>query len=135
MERLKERMAQARRAVATFREAVGKPSPSMLERDAAILRFQYNFEAVWKAAQRYLGVVEQLETGSANSAIRSCRDAGLLAEEEAETALRMLRDRNLAVHMYQEKLAAGLYPKLLSYAGALELWLDRIDTRLAREKR
>jgi nucleotidyltransferase substrate binding protein (TIGR01987 family) len=135
MERLKERIAQARRAVATFREAVGKTPPSVLERDAAILRFQYSFEAVWKAAQRYLGIVEQIETGSANGTIRSCRDIGLLADENAETALAMLRDRNLLVHMYQEKLAAALYPKLASYATALESWLERIEARLAGAKR
>lgn len=136
MERLKERIAQARRAVATFREAVGRNSPSVLERDAAIFfPLSIQFRSGVEGGSALPRVVEQVETGSANGAIRSCRDIGLLAEEDAESALRMLRDRNLAVHMYQEKLAAVLYPKLASYAAALDSWLDQIEARLSATKR
>lgn len=134
MERLKERLAQARRAVATLHEAVGKTPPSILERDAAILRFQYSFEAVWKAAQRFLGVMEQIEIGSPNGTIRACRDVGIMNDEEGEIALRMLKDRNLAVHMYLENLAAALYPRLEGYCAVLAMWLDRIERAVAAKR-
>ena len=64
MERLTERLATARAALATLHDLVRKPDRSKVERDAAIQRFEYTFEAVWKAAQLYLREVEGLEPES-----------------------------------------------------------------------
>jgi hypothetical protein len=64
MERTGERLALARRALGTLEELVGAPPASLLVRDAAIQRFEYTFEATWKAAQIYLREVEGLEVGS-----------------------------------------------------------------------
>lgn len=57
MERLKERLAIAQRALTTLEELLALPHMSPVERDAAIQRFEYTFEACWRAAQRYLLVV------------------------------------------------------------------------------
>ena len=46
MERLKERLALARRALSTLQELVRLEQPSQVERDAAIQRFEYTCEAV-----------------------------------------------------------------------------------------
>jgi hypothetical protein len=50
MEGVKERLQIARKALNTLRELTDKPKLSTVERDAAIQRFEYTFEAVWKAA-------------------------------------------------------------------------------------
>jgi hypothetical protein len=42
-----ERLAVARRALSTLCELAGAPSPSAVERDASIQRFEYTCEAVW----------------------------------------------------------------------------------------
>ena len=42
----------AARAQATFVELADLAAPSALERDAAIKRFEYSFEATWKARPR-----------------------------------------------------------------------------------
>ena len=62
MERLNERLVIARRALSTLQELLGLEAPSRVERDAAIQRFEYTCEAVWKAAQRYLQDVEGIVT-------------------------------------------------------------------------
>jgi len=64
VERLKERLAIARRALSTLQELVRLEHPSPVERDAAIQRFEYTCEAVWKAAQRYLLEVEGISAGN-----------------------------------------------------------------------
>ena len=69
MDRLRQRLSVARQAVATLRELAVRTAPSKIERDAAIQRFEYSFEATWKAAQRFLSVVEGVEAGSPKSAI------------------------------------------------------------------
>ena len=53
MERVKERLHVARRALATLAQALNEPKTPM-NRDASIQRFEYSYEAVWKAAQAYL---------------------------------------------------------------------------------
>jgi len=58
MERLKERLAVAEQAHATLEEALQIRKPSKLERDGAIQRFEYTFEACWKTCQHYLHAVE-----------------------------------------------------------------------------
>jgi hypothetical protein len=54
VERLGERLAEARRSLATFEVLPRRREQSIFERDAAIMRFACTFEAVWKRAQLYL---------------------------------------------------------------------------------
>ena len=54
MAELEVRLAEAEAALATFEEAIGKSAQSVLERDGAILRLIYTFEALWKASQQLL---------------------------------------------------------------------------------
>ena len=100
MERLNERLAVARRALGTLQEVLAVKSPSRIERDAAIQRFEYTCEAVWKAAQRYLHEIEGLSLGSPKGSIRASRDVGLLNDEQTTLGLEMIDDRNLTVHTY-----------------------------------
>jgi hypothetical protein len=53
VERLSERLTEARRALASLEELARRRERSVIERDAAIMRFAYTFEAVWKAAQLF----------------------------------------------------------------------------------
>lgn len=47
-------------------------------------------------------------------------------EREAEAALVLVEDRNLAAHTYDEKLAAALASRLPAHAKLLRAWLDRL---------
>ena len=100
MERLRQRLALAQAAFASLKEILRKSPPSLIERDAAIQRFEYTVEAVWRAAQRHLEVIEGFSAGSPKAAIRMCREVGLLDDEQATRALEMVDDRNLTVHTY-----------------------------------
>ena len=133
MERLKERLAVARRALETLQEVLALALPSRIERDAAIQRFEYTCEAVWKAAQRYLQEIEGLSVGSPKGSIRASRDVGLVTDEQATLGLEMIDDRNLTVHTYNESLAEEIYRRLPSYADFLAVWLTAMEERLKPE--
>jgi nucleotidyltransferase substrate binding protein (TIGR01987 family) len=94
-----------------------------LNRDASIQRFEYTYEAVWKAAQLYLRVSENLELASPTAVTRACFRAAILGEEQGRTAMNMARDRNLTVHTYNEELADQIYSRLPTYAVLMEQWL------------
>jgi len=134
VERMKERLAVARRALGTLQEIVALEHPSRIERDAAIQRFEYTCEAVWKAAQRYLQEVEGLSLGSPKGSIRASRDVGLVTDEQATVSLAMIDDRNLTVHTYNESLAAEIHRQLPSYADFLTVWLTAMEERLQRQE-
>ncbi len=123
MERLKQRFETARKALETLRELSGRPEASPRDRDAAIQRFEYSFEAVWKALQLYLAEKEGVEANSPKSCARSSRELGLLDDADAEAALRMADDRNLTSHAYNEGLAKAIYAKLAGYAALMDRWL------------
>lgn len=130
MERLKERLAIARRALSTLQELLGLEAPSRVERDAAIQRFEYTCEAVWKAAQRYLQEVEGISVGSPKGSIRASRDVGLLTDEQAVIGLEMIDDRNLTVHTYNEAVAEDIYSSLSAYADLFTAWLAAMEQRV-----
>jgi len=114
VEELNRRIGISRRALSTLREVLGEPKTSIV-RDAAIQRFEYSFETAWKAGQRYLLDREGLDHPSPARVIRGCHAVGLLDEGQARLALRMVEDRNLTVHTYNERLAEEIYSRLGSY--------------------
>ncbi|MCL6522275.1 MAG: nucleotidyltransferase substrate binding protein [Firmicutes bacterium] len=128
--RLKSRIQTAIRALGTLREVIGREEPQPLERDAAIQRFEYTFEATWKAAMHFLHEVEGLEVASPKGVVRACREVGLLTSEEAREALTLADDRNLTVHTYNEALAKAIYSRLEAHARLMDVWLERMDRRL-----
>lgn len=63
MDRLTQRIDIARQALGTLQEIAALPYDKLL-RDASIQRFEYSFEALWKAAQAVLRVRYGVELGS-----------------------------------------------------------------------
>lgn len=126
MARLERRLAEADAALATLDEAVSKTPRSLIERDSAILRLIYTFESVWKACQELLAEREDIEVGSPNTTIRAARRLGWLSDEDAQAAMRIGRDRNLAVHMYRGEIGAEIEERLAGHAALLHRWLDAL---------
>ena len=123
MERLKQKMANAKRALKTLQELLGSKSLTIVERDAAIQRFEYTFEALWKAGKAFLREIEGLEIGSPKGVIRGFLQVGLFTEEQTALALAMVDDRNLTSHTYNEGLAEQICDQLDNYAALMADWL------------
>jgi hypothetical protein len=126
---LERRLAEARAALATLDEAVQNASRTQMERDGAILRMIYTFEAVWKSCQALLGEREDIEVASANTAIRAARRLAWLSDDDAEAAIRVGKDRNLAVHMYRGQIGAEIEGRLAGHTALLRRWLDALIRR------
>ena len=131
MERLNLRLALARKALATLAEVL-MDHPSAIQRDAAIQRFEYSFEALWKAAQLYLRIQEGTEAASPKAVIRAADAAKTLSPDQATLALAMADDRNLTVHTYNEGLAEQIYQRLHAYHPLMRAWLDAMQSVVSR---
>ncbi len=130
MDRLTQRLGLARRALAQLDELMGR-SLTPIERDAALQRFEYSCETVWKLPQLYLREREGILAGSPKQIARASGASGLLDESETARALAMADDRNDTVHTYNEALALIIAARLADHAALLNAWLDRIAQRLA----
>ena len=93
-------------------------------RDTAIQRFEYTFEATWKAAKIYLTRIEGIEAASPKKVIRTCFQIGILTDKQTQLGLEMVDDRNLTSHTYHEGVAEGIYSRLADYAGLIQHWLE-----------
>jgi uncharacterized protein YutE (UPF0331/DUF86 family) len=133
MARLATRLAEAEAALSTLDEAIWTEPRSLMERDSAILRLIYTFEAVWKACQQLLADQEDIEVASPNTTIRAARRLGWLSDEDAEAAMKIGRDRNLAVHMYRGEIGAEIGERLAGHAAVLRGWLEALQRRSAAE--
>jgi len=130
LERLRERIEAGESALQRLEEIIAMANHSAVERDAAIQRFEFTFEALWKAAKEFLWEIEGVENGSPKSVIRSCREVGLFNDGETVAALQMADDRNLTVHTYNEALAIKIFERIKSYTPMLRIWLERMVKKI-----
>ena len=126
-----ERAAWAGEALATLVELAGDPDPPALVRDAAIKRFEYTFDTMWKAARICLLRIDGRVERSPKSVIRACRELGLLTTADAERALAMSDDRNRTAHTDREELARDVMGRLGDHAALLARWHEALLERMA----
>ncbi len=129
MERLKQRIQIANKAIKTLDELLGIESPNAIERDALIQRFEYSFEAIWKTVKMFLNIVEGVEANSPKAVVRASMETGLFDEEMARQALLMVDDRNLTSHTYNEKLAQQILSRIPQHAAVLKHWLFVVENK------
>jgi len=113
---LATRLAEAEAALATLDEALEKSVHSLLERDGAILRLIYSFEAVWKACQQLLAEREAIAAGSPNATVRAARRLGWLSDEDARAA-------------YRGEIGAEIAGRLAGHVALLRRWLEALQRR------
>ncbi len=123
---VKTRLNVARKSLETLEELALVPGNPIV-RDAAIQRFEYTFEAIWKAAQTVLRERLGIERASLKPVIRACYENGLLEEEETRLALAMVDHRNLTAHTYNVPLAEEIFAALPAYRNLLRAWLTRLE--------
>ena len=123
-----ERQGEVSRAAARLRQGVTQPETELI-RDAVIQRFEFTFELVWKSLKLYLER-QGHECGGPRPTFKKAFAEGLiLSADAADGWLRMLDDRNLASHAYDEVLAARIYLNIVrEYTPLLSAMAEKIQT-------
>jgi nucleotidyltransferase substrate binding protein (TIGR01987 family) len=127
-ERLTERKAELKSAARRLQEAAVQPETDLV-RDAVIQRFEFTFELVWKSLKLYLER-QGLDCGGPRSTLKQAFTEGLITSpDEADVWFRMLEDRNLTSHAYDEALATRIYRHVVQdYTMRLGQMADKIQT-------
>jgi len=126
-ERFEERKADFLSANARLQDVVTEPRTDIV-RDAAIQRFEFTFEAMWKVVKLYLNG-RGYKANSPRDVLKLAFGEGLIpTEDEADAWLQMLTDRNLTTHTYRESLAEEIYERILSaHARHLNFMAQRVE--------
>lgn len=110
------------RALARLDDVLAQPRDEYM-RDSAIQRFEFTFELFWKALKARCEL-DGVRVSSPREALRGGFEIGLVPDDEA--ILRLLEDRNLTSHTYNETVADGIYDRLPEHARRMRAGLEAI---------
>lgn len=112
------------------KEAIDKPL-TVFNRDASIKRFEFCFEVTWKLIKTLIEI-EGLKIASPKAAIRQAAAINLI--DDPQKWFNFLDNRNLTVHMYQEKVAEKVYPEIKKFYQAVVQLIPKVKKLLDTEK-
>lgn len=100
---------------------------STIVRDASIQRFEFTVELAWKSIQKFLRQ-HGVSCNSPKNCLRESFKFGLI--EDDPLWVKMIEDRNLTVHTYNEETADKIYKSIPSYASLLRGLFEAIESNL-----
>ena len=80
-----------------------------------------------------LAALENVSAASPNATIRPARALGRLSDEDAQAAIKLGEERNLAVDMYRSQVGQQIEGRLAAHAALLRRWLDALQRRAAAD--
>ena len=95
-----------------------KEEKTAITRDAAIQRFEFTVELAWKSTQHFLRD-QKIICRSPKECLQESFKFGLVQDDPLW--IKMIDDRNLAAHTYNEQVADEIYGRLSGYLSLLEL--------------
>ena len=107
--RWKQRLSHYKKAFTLLEQTLAIEDPSDAERAGLIQFFEMSFELAWKVLKDYLEE-EGFNVASPREAVKQAFQAGLI--REGHVWMEALKDRNLTVHTYEEKIAIAVERKI-----------------------
>ncbi len=107
--RWKQRFNNFKKALGQFEEAIKADSKDRLAQEGLIQRFEYTFELAWKCLQDLLQERGFEEIRGPKPVLQQAFQDGLI--QEGVLWMEMLRARNEASHIYDEKVFLEIYDK------------------------
>ncbi len=121
---IQEKLKAYKKALNTLSEAL-QETPSDIERDAAIQRFEYCFELSWKILKLVLKDQGSMpDISSPKAVFKKSYEIGLLGNEPIWTDI--LIQRNNTTHTYNEALAKEVYEKLSTFYEVMVKLLEKL---------
>lgn len=102
-------LANAEKALANLQQSIAKPVEEPRDLSGIVKDFEIVYELSWKLLKKFLER-EGHETGSAREAFAKTHQLGLLKEESIW--LKIIEDRNLTVHTYDQKFAMEMCARI-----------------------
>ncbi len=123
-----DKLTNFRKTLNELKSYVAIPILTNRDRAGVIQAFEFTYEQAWKALQKFASESGS-EVGSPKSAfIFALQNKWIKASEEAKW-LKLLKDRNLTTHTYQEEIAEEVLQRINSdYLRMFQELLDILET-------
>lgn len=122
------RLNTYRQAVATLHEALSVATPSVLERDGTLQRFEYVHELTWKTMKVLLQFGGVRDLRFPREIYLKAVTFGLISADLPWVD--MLKDRNYLSHMYWEAKAEAIFSRLPGYLAAFETFHQTAQSKV-----
>lgn len=138
MERLKERHQMILKALSSLNIALKKFNVCPVHdenyeiiRDSIIKRFEYTMDTFWKFLKEFLLKQHGIEPAASPSKIfRQCLDTNILTSDEFTHALKIIEDRNLTSHTYNEALAEEISHDVAEHYVLMKKIIEKIEKNI-----
>lgn len=101
-----------------------------IHRDSVIQRFEYSIDLFWKYIKKYLESEDvRFDVIISREVIRKAYSLRFITEEQAETILEMIRNRNKTSHIYLEEISDYLIRLIPEYYNTLNDVLHKFVPR------
>jgi nucleotidyltransferase substrate binding protein (TIGR01987 family) len=110
--RWKQRFVHFKKAYALLEQTIAIEGPSEAERAGLIQFFEMSFELAWKVLKDYLEE-EGFVPVSPRETIKLAFQSGFIVD--GHLWVEALKDRNLTVHTYEEKIAIAVEKKIRDF--------------------
>lgn len=108
-------------------EEILNAEKSIINRDAAILRFEFTVELAWKCIQKFLRG-QEIVCRSPKECLKEAFGFGLVKDDARW--LSAFQDRNLLVHAYTEEDAETVYGHLPNYLEIFKELKSNLNKRI-----
>ena len=108
--RWKQRFENYEKAFLQLKRFVEKEELNEFEAQGFIKSFEYTYELAWNLLKDYLEYQGTVGIAGSRDAIRQAFNKGLI--EDGETWIKMIGDRVLTVHTYNEETAAAIEERI-----------------------
>lgn len=132
MEKIELKYKDVLKAIDTL-DAIIREDYSIIVRDAAIQRFEYTFEALWKFLKAYLNEQSGIIENSPKGCFRTIFSLGFLTEEETVKFLQMTDRRNETSHTYKEEVAEIIFKEIPEYYRLMKNLAQKFEPVLTKQ--
>ncbi|WAM31126.1 nucleotidyltransferase substrate binding protein [Caldicellulosiruptor naganoensis] len=108
-ERIVEKFEDFKSALKRLEEGISIQPDKDIIMDGAIQRFEFVFELSWKLMREYLKYTG-LEINNPRGVIKYAYQNGII--EDGDKWLKMLSDRNMTSHLYNQKMTYEIYQNI-----------------------
>lgn len=122
-EKLKISFKNLKKAVERFDEILKEPVTQIVK-DAALQRFEFTYELMWKTLKIYLEDIHGLRAVSPRQVFKEAYSLSIIENEDI--FLEMIQSRNLLAHTYNEDQADNIFAKLSKYLPVIQNVLNNL---------
>jgi nucleotidyltransferase substrate binding protein (TIGR01987 family) len=128
--RWKQRFQNYQKALGTMKNAVELAASrelSDLEKQGVIQGFEFTFELAWNVMKDFLEEQGITDIIGSKNAVRHAFNKGLI--EDGQVWMKMIEDRDLASHVYDDKTAENLFTKIVNtYFYQFNIFMEKMSS-------